>query len=121
MQGEGEGPEDQLAREAEIHQQLRHRGSQRASQRGRQPIAQTTECKGFAFQRRITLHHFSWRNVLMVLTDRDITRVTETDEELLIFDVSDDALERAAGVVVDGHAFTMVFGTEIAGPCCCPV
>jgi hypothetical protein len=57
----------------------------------------------------------------MVLTDRDITRVTETDEELLIFDVSDDALERAAGVVVDGHAFTMVFGTEIAGPCCCPV
>jgi hypothetical protein len=57
----------------------------------------------------------------MVLTDRDITRVTETDEELLIFDVSDDALERAAGVVTDGHAITMVFGTDIAGACFCPV
>ena len=56
----------------------------------------------------------------MVLTDRDITRVTETDEELLIFDVSDDALERAAGVVDDGHAITMVFGTVIAGHLLCP-
>src|SRR5205809_203405 len=114
MQGEGEGPEDRLAREAEIHQQLRHRGSQRASQHGRQSIAQRAERKGFAFHRRITLHHFSWRNVLMVLTDRDITRGTEPDEELLVFDVSDDALERAAGLVADGHAVTMVFGTDIA-------
>jgi hypothetical protein len=59
--------------------------------------------------------------VLMVLTDGDITRVTETDEELLILDVSDDALERAAGVVAIGHAITMVFGTDIVGPCFCPV
>jgi hypothetical protein len=35
--------------------------------------------------------------------------------------VSDDALERAAGLVADGHAVTMVFGTDIAGPCFCPV
>jgi hypothetical protein len=28
----------------------------------------------------------------MMLTDRDAIRVTETDEELFIFDVSDDAL-----------------------------
>ena len=56
----------------------------------------------------------------MVLTDREITRVTETDEELLICDVSDDALERAAGVVADGHAITMVFGTAILGNCACP-
>ena len=35
---------------------------------------------------------------LMILTDRDDIRVTDTDEELLIFDVSDDALERSASV-----------------------
>jgi len=29
-----------------------------------------------------------------MLTDKDVIRVSETDEELLIFDVSDDALER---------------------------
>ena len=57
----------------------------------------------------------------MVLTDRDITRLTETDEETLIFDVSDDALERAAGVITGGQAVTMVFGTAIMGNCCCPV
>jgi hypothetical protein len=57
----------------------------------------------------------------MVLTDRDITRVIETDEEILIFDVSDDALERAAGVITGGQAVTMVFGTDIMGNCCCPV
>jgi hypothetical protein len=121
MQGEGEGPEDQLARETEIHQQLRHGGPQRAPQHGHQPIAQRAECKGLAFQRRITLHRFSWRNVLMVLTDTDVTRVTEIDEEILIFDVSDDALERAAGVITGGQAVTMVFGTDIMGNCCCPV
>ena len=57
----------------------------------------------------------------MVPTDRDITRVIETDEEILIFDVSDDALERAAGVITGGQAVTMVFGTDIMGNCCCPV
>ena len=57
----------------------------------------------------------------MVPTDRDITRVIKTDEEILIFDVSDDALERAAGVITGGQAVTMVFGTQIVGNCCCPV
>jgi hypothetical protein len=36
----------------------------------------------------------------MTLTDKDV-RVANTDEELLIFDVSDDALERAAGIPRD--------------------
>ena len=57
----------------------------------------------------------------MVLTDRDITRVIKTDEEILIFDVSDEARERAAGVITGGQAVTMVFGTQIVGNCCCPV
>ena len=57
----------------------------------------------------------------MVPTDRDITRVIKTDEEILIFDVSDEALERAAGVITGGQAVTMVFGTDIMGNCCCPV
>ena len=36
----------------------------------------------------------------MVLTDRDVNRVAKTDEEeLLTFDVSDDALERAAPII----------------------
>jgi hypothetical protein len=54
----------------------------------------------------------------MVLTDRDVIRGTETDEELLIFDVSDDALERVSGVT-DGQA-TLVYGTVILGNCGCP-
>lgn len=57
----------------------------------------------------------------MVPTDRDITRVIKTDEEILIFDVSDEALERAAVVITGGQAVTMVFGTQIVGNCCCPV
>jgi hypothetical protein len=57
----------------------------------------------------------------MVPTDRDITHVIKTDEEILIFDVSDEALERAAGVITGGQAVTMVFGTQIVGNCCCPV
>jgi hypothetical protein len=58
----------------------------------------------------------------MVLADKDDIRVTETDEEILDFDVSDEALERAAPIV-GGQATpaTMVFGTEIAGNCACPV
>ena len=35
----------------------------------------------------------------MVLMDRDDIHATETNEEILIFDVSDDALERAAPIV----------------------
>lgn len=35
----------------------------------------------------------------MILVDRDDIRVTETDEEILVFDVSDEALERAAPII----------------------
>ena len=52
----------------------------------------------------------------MVLTDKDVIRGAETDEELLIFDVSDDALERVSGVT-DGQA---KYGTVILGNCGCP-
>ena len=55
----------------------------------------------------------------MVLTDRGVMREAETDEELLIFDVSDDALERASGVT-DRQALTLVYGTYIVGNCGCP-
>jgi hypothetical protein len=57
----------------------------------------------------------------MVLTDRDVIRAAETDEELLIFDVSDDALERAAGVGVGLSVASLNFGTNILGNCGCPV
>jgi hypothetical protein len=61
------------------------------------------------------------RDVLMKPTNED-TRVPETDEELLFFDVSDDALERAHPVDDVGQSFvTLVFGTFIAGNCACPV
>jgi hypothetical protein len=57
----------------------------------------------------------------MVLTDGDVIRAAETDEELLIFDVSDDALERVAGVGVGLSIVTLNFGTGIVGNCGCPV
>jgi hypothetical protein len=38
----------------------------------------------------------------MVLSDRDDVRVAETGEELLILDVSDDELERAAPIIGGG-------------------
>jgi hypothetical protein len=58
----------------------------------------------------------------MLLTDRDEVHTAETDEELLTFDVSDDALERAAPLI-GGQAtpVTMVYGTNIVGNCGCPV
>ena len=36
---------------------------------------------------------------LMMLAGRDDIRVTEADEEILVFDVSDDVLERAAPII----------------------
>ena len=36
----------------------------------------------------------------------------ETDEDILTFDVPDDALERAAGVA-DGGAMTLVYCTHV--------
>ena len=58
----------------------------------------------------------------MLLMDGNNTRMNETNEEGLTFDVSDDALERAA-VVVGGQAtpVTLVYGTSVAGNCACPV
>ena len=48
----------------------------------------------------------------MVLADGDVSRVVETDEELLIFDVSDDALERAVSVGVGLSVVSLNFGTS---------
>ena len=57
----------------------------------------------------------------MVLADRDDIRVTETGEELLTFDVSDDALERAAPIIGGvASVVTLNFGTGIVGNCGCP-
>ena len=55
----------------------------------------------------------------MVLTDID---VAEADKELLTFEVSDDALERAAPIIGGvASVVTMNFGTSIVGNCGCPV
>jgi hypothetical protein len=56
----------------------------------------------------------------MVLRERDVIRVVETDEQLLIFDVSDDALERAASIA-GGETLTWMYSTEVLGNCGCPV
>ena len=57
----------------------------------------------------------------MVLTDGDVIGAAETDEELLIFDVSDDALERAAPIIGGvASVVTLNFGTAIVGNCACP-
>jgi hypothetical protein len=58
----------------------------------------------------------------MVLTETDDICAADTDEEVLIFDVSDDALERAAPIF-GGQAtpVTLVYGTSIVGNCGCPV
>lgn len=57
----------------------------------------------------------------MVLTEKDDIRAAETGEGV-IFDVSDDALERAA-TIIGGQAtpVTLVYGTSIVGNCACPV
>ena len=57
-----------------------------------------------------------------MLTDRDDIRAAETDEEVLIFDVSDDALERAAPIIGGvASVATLNFGTGIVANCGCPV
>ena len=46
----------------------------------------------------------------------------ETHVELLTFDVSDEALERAAPIVGGvASVVTMNFGTGVVGNCACPV
>jgi hypothetical protein len=60
--------------------------------------------------------------MFMVLTDTDNVRIAETDEELLVFDVSDDALERAAPIIGGvASVETLNFATAILGNCACPV
>jgi hypothetical protein len=55
-----------------------------------------------------------------MLTQTDDIRATD-DEDLLIFDVSDDALERAAPITGGvASVVTLNFGTGIVGNCGCP-
>jgi hypothetical protein len=57
---------------------------------------------------------------LMLPANSDI-RAAETGEELLIFDVSDDALERAAPIIGGcASVVTLNFATGIVGNCACP-
>jgi hypothetical protein len=44
--------------------------------------------------------------------DSDVSGLARTDEDILTFDVPDDALERAAGVT-DGSAMTLVYCTHV--------
>ena len=58
----------------------------------------------------------------MMLAGRDDIRTTETDEEIHVFDVSDDVLERAAPIIGGvASVVTLNFGTAIIGNCGCPV
>jgi hypothetical protein len=58
----------------------------------------------------------------MVLTERNDIRTAKTDDEILVFDVSDDALERAAPIIGGiASVVTLNFGTAIIGNCGCPV
>ena len=58
----------------------------------------------------------------MIVADRADIRATETDEEFLVFDVSDDAVERAAPIIGGvASVVTLNFGTAIIGNCGCPV
>ena len=57
----------------------------------------------------------------MVLTG-DVIRAVETEEELLTFDVSDEALERAAPIIGGvASVETLNFATAVLGNCACPV
>jgi len=52
----------------------------------------------------------------IVHTDKDDIRVAATDEERLTFDVSDNALERAANIIGGvASVVTLNFGTAIIG------
>ncbi|MGN6747817.1 MAG: hypothetical protein ACTHJS_04410 [Xanthobacteraceae bacterium] len=58
----------------------------------------------------------------MILTDGDVIRAIQADEELLSFDVSDEALERAAPIIGGvASVETLNFATAILGNCGCPV
>jgi len=58
----------------------------------------------------------------MVFADRDVIRAVETEEDLLTFDVSDEALERAAPIIGGvASVETLNFATAVLGNCACPV
>jgi hypothetical protein len=58
----------------------------------------------------------------MVFTNGDVIRAIEIDEKLLTFDVSDEALERAAPIIGGvASVETLNFATAILGNCGCPV
>ena len=58
----------------------------------------------------------------MILTDKGEIRVSETNDEILTFDVSNDALERAAPIIGGvASVVTLNFATAIIGNCACPV
>jgi hypothetical protein len=57
----------------------------------------------------------------MVLTDGDDIRAGKIDEELLIFDVSDDELERAAPIHYRWGSLLGNAEPAIIGNCDCPV
>ena len=58
----------------------------------------------------------------MMLAGRDDIRATETGEEILVFDVSDDVLERTAPIIGGvASVATLNFGTFIVGNCGCAV
>jgi hypothetical protein len=44
------------------------------------------------------------------MTDNQLTQVSEPDEDVLILDVPDDALERAA--VTDGRIVTLIYCSQ---------
>ena len=58
----------------------------------------------------------------MLATDTGVVRAAETDEEFLIFDVSDDALERAAPIIGGAASVvTLNFGTGLLVNCACAI
>ncbi len=44
------------------------------------------------------------------MTDNQLTQASEVDEDILAFDVADDALERAA--VTDGRIVTLIYCSQ---------
>jgi len=57
-----------------------------------------------------------------MFADRDRIRAAETGEELLNFDISDEAIEGAASII--GGVASVValnFATAVIGNCACPV
>ena len=57
-----------------------------------------------------------------MFADRDRIRAAETGEELLNFDISDEAIEDAASIIGGvASVVTLNFATAVIGNCACPV